>query len=284
MSMSKGSKMAQFINYRMRFIIQDERQLVGIFMGFDRHMNIVIGDCEEFRKLPSTKGSKSNKTDLNEERERRTLGLVILRGEEWISTAVEGPPPPDKSRTKSMSASASAVPGSGLGRAAGRGVPNASLVHAQPGLAGPVCGVGGPAPGMMQPQISRPPVPALQFSALGMTYPNAPVMRPPGQKIQGFPPQSGPPQMPLRGPPPPGQYPPGSRPGSAPPGHFQMPPHYAQRPGMPVLPPPMMCGPPPPSRPGMPPPPGGQVPVYGPPRPGMPPPPNSQQPPQNQRQ
>uniref|UniRef100_A0A7C9CP91 Sm protein B n=1 Tax=Opuntia streptacantha TaxID=393608 RepID=A0A7C9CP91_OPUST len=289
MSMSKSSKMLQFINYRMRVTIRDGRQLVGKFMAFDRHMNLVLGDCEEFRKLPPAKGKP------NEEREdRRTLGLVLLRGEEVISMTVEGPPPPEESRAKSVGAAAMAGPG--LGRAAGRGVPTAPLVQAQPGLAGPVRGVGGPAPGMMQPQISRPPMPAAQLSAPPMNYPAAPVIRPPGQQMPGFPPPGGPPQMPPRGPPPqvppPGQFPPGSRPG----GPFPVPPppQYAQRPGMPVPPPPMMRGPPapprpgmqapPPPRPGMPPPPGGPVPVYGPPRPGMPPPPNAQQPPQNQQQ
>ncbi|CAG7887137.1 unnamed protein product [Brassica rapa] len=193
-------------------------------MAFDRHMNLVLGDCEEFRKLPPAKGKK-----INEEREdRRTLGLVLLRGEEVISMTVEGPPPPEESRAKAGSAVALAGPG--MGRAAGRGVPTGPLVQAQPGLAGPVRGVGGPSPGMMQPQISRPPV-----------------MRPPGQMLPP-PPAFGPPG----GPPPP---PYGQRPMGPPPGGMMRgppPPHGMQ-------------GPP---RPGMQPPPGGFAPQRpGPPPP-----------------
>ncbi|KAJ6887318.1 hypothetical protein NC651_027607 [Populus alba x Populus x berolinensis] len=269
MSMSKSSKMLQYINYRMRVTIQDGRQLVGKFMAFDRHMNLVLGDCEEFRKLPPAKGKKNN-----EEREdRRTLGLVLLRGEEVISMTVEGPPPPEESRAKAVSAAA--VAGPGLGRAAGRGIPTAPLIQAQPGLAGPVRGVGGPSPGMMQPQLSRP-----QLSAPPMTYPaasglptgGAPIVRPPGQMPPMPYPGQGPPMG--RGPPPPGppQF------AGRPPQGFPMPPQFAQRPmggppqvqmmrGPPAPPRPGMPAPPPP-RPGMPLPPGGHVPVFGPPRPG----------------
>lgn len=268
----------------MRVTIQDGRQLVGKFMAFDRHMNLVLGDCEEFRKLPPAKGKKTNE----ERDERRTLGLVLLRGEEVISMTVEGPPPAEESRAKAVNAAAMAGPG--IGRAAGRGIPTAPLVQAQPGLAGPVRGVGGPAPGMMQPQISRPPVP--QLSAPPMTYPAAPVIRPPGQ-MPMFPGQAPPPVG--RGMPPPVPPPQFSaaRPGGAPPQPFPVPPQFAQRP---MGPPPtgqVMRGPPPPPRPGMPappprpgmpPPPGGAVPVYGPPRPGMPPPPNPQNQQQNQQQ
>ncbi|CAN6585403.1 hypothetical protein ACFX2I_015285 [Malus domestica] len=283
MSMSKSSKMLQFINYRMRVTIQDGRQLVGKFMAFDRHMNLVLGDCEEFRKLPPLKGKKTNE----ERDDRRTLGLVLLRGEEVVSMTVEGPPPQEESRAKA--ASAAALAGPGLGRAAGRGIPTAPLAQAQPGLSGPVRGVGGPAPGMMQPQISRPPVPNL--SAPPMSYPAAPVIRPPGQ-MPGYPGQP-----PMGRGPPPGVPPPqfARPPGGGPPQQFPGPPQmqFGQRPMGPPPPGQMMRGPPPPPRPGMqappprpgmPPPPGGGMHMFGPPRPGMPPPPNPQNQQQNQQQ
>ncbi|KAK2078332.1 hypothetical protein QBZ16_004201 [Prototheca wickerhamii] len=93
MSLSKTSKLLQYINFRMRVTLNDKRQIVGRFMAFDRHMNLVLGDAEEYRKLPPKKGIPDD-----EREQRRVLGLIIVRGDEVIDLTIEGPPPADESR------------------------------------------------------------------------------------------------------------------------------------------------------------------------------------------
>jgi len=233
---TRSTKMMQYINYRMRVTMLDTRQLVGRFMAFDKHMNLVLGDCEEFRYLPPKKGTTEDQRE-----ERRVLGLVLLRGEEIISLQVEGPPPSGDMKPRNQVAPA----GPGAGKAAGRGLPVAAPGQAPAGLAGPAFGVGGPAPGMMQP---RP-----QISAPGVAYPAGPRpgMPPPGMPPPGMPP-------PGMGPPRPGMPPPGMLPPGMPPPRPGMPPFGAPPPGMrppPGMPPPGMPPPGMPSpRPGGPPP------------------------------
>lgn len=226
--LSRTGKLLSYVNYRMRVTLVDARQIVGRFMAYDRHMNLVLGDAEEFRKLPPKKGKSEE-----EREERRVLGLVLLRGEEVISLTIEGPPPSADLVERAQAAPA----GPGMGRAAGRGLPVAAPGQAPAGLAGPARGVGGPAPGMMapRPQMQAPPQ-----------------MRPPGGPMPGMPPgvrPGGPPPM-MGMPPRPGMGPPPMGMGMPPPG--MMP---GMRPGMgpPGMPPPGM-GPPPGFRPGMPPP------------------------------
>lgn len=164
----------------MRVTVTDGREIVGRFMAFDRHLNLVLGDAEEFRKLPPKKGIP------DEDREqRRVLGLVLLRGDEVVDLVVEGPPPADEDR---LARAAAVAAGPGMGRAAGRGMMPQAPGFAPAGLAGAAPGVGAPAPGMMMPQVRAPPM-----------------MRPPPP---GFRPGMPPPGMPPPGMPPPSFRPP----------------------------------------------------------------------------
>lgn len=124
-----------------------------------QHMNLVLADTEEFRRIKSKAAKSSSSTaapgkastptpaaPLVETEQKRTLGLTIVRGTHIISLSVESPPPADPSARLGTSApggvGGAAPPtlsaGPGISRPAGRGLPG--------GLAGPALGVGGPAP------------------------------------------------------------------------------------------------------------------------------------------
>ncbi len=84
--------MLSLINWRMKVTINDGRAFVGQMLAFDRHMNLVLAECEEFRRIRPKK--KQGETEAGPVQEmKRTLGLVILRGETVVSLSVEGPPP-----------------------------------------------------------------------------------------------------------------------------------------------------------------------------------------------
>lgn len=80
MSLRKA-RMPDLINYRLRVTTIDGRQLVGTLLAFDKHMNLVLSETEEFRVTKKTKAEQ-----------QRPLGLVILRGETVVSCSVEAPP------------------------------------------------------------------------------------------------------------------------------------------------------------------------------------------------
>lgn len=109
-------------------------------------MNLVIADAEELRRI-----KRKNKTTekLVEAEEKRTLGLIILRGQEVVAAVMDGPPPGDPSARLGQEKPTGAVvaataAATGIARPAGRG--------AGVGLQGPAAGVGGPGFGGFPPQ------------------------------------------------------------------------------------------------------------------------------------
>jgi len=125
-------------------------------------MNLVIADCEEFRRVksrnkrPTAPGAPPAPDIENEE--KRLLGLIILRGSNIISTTVEGPPPSDPSTRLGTGAGAGVAAlttGPGVSRPIGRGAPAPGLMGPTPGL-GRAPGMGAPPPSFGPPG-SMPP-------------------------------------------------------------------------------------------------------------------------------
>ncbi|QIX00433.1 hypothetical protein AMS68_005950 [Peltaster fructicola] len=210
MATRKQLKMVNFVNHRMRVEMKDGRQITGQMLGFDRHMNVVLVDAEELRK--TRRKVKGQGEKFLESEEKRTLGMLIVRGAEIVGCTADGPPPADPSarlgseKQAPVPATATAA-APGISRPAGRGS----------GLQGPAVGVGGPAFG--GPAFGGFPPPG--------GFPGGPQFGgPPGGFGRGFapPPPGGAPGFPgFQGGPPPGfqqQFPPGGR-GFPPPGGYQ---------------------------------------------------------------
>ncbi|KAK4167066.1 small nuclear ribonucleoprotein [Cladorrhinum sp. PSN259] len=194
----------------MRVTLNDGRQMTGQMLAFDKHMNLVLADTEEFRRIkrkqnkPAAPGASSSSAQTIEQEEKRTLGLTIVRGAHIVSLSVESPPPADPSARLGKSTAggiaSTLTAGPGVARPAGRGA-------APPiSLAGPAAGVGGAVPPPAFPGV--PGFPA----APGFPGRGAP---PPGFG-GGFPPAGFPGA--------PGGFPPGFPPGGAPPPGFNPPP------------------------------------------------------------
>ncbi|KAF2732274.1 Sm-like ribonucleoprotein [Polyplosphaeria fusca] len=201
---NRQGKMQNLINYRMRVTLQDNRQMTGQMLAFDKHMNLVLADTEEFRRTRRRAGKGVPGAALTETEERRAIGLTIIRGAQVVSLSVDGPPPADPAARMGGGASgtttaAALAAGPGMSRPTGRGMPS--------GLTGPVPGAAGP--GFFPPGNFGGPPP---FAGRGGPPGGPPPFGgPPGGPPGGF---GGPPGNFGGGPPGPGRgFPPGGFPG-----------------------------------------------------------------------
>ncbi|KXS18334.1 Sm-like ribonucleo protein [Gonapodya prolifera JEL478] len=212
LSMSKNSKILALLNFRLRITIQDGRMFVGQMIAFDKHMNVVLSECEEFRRVrpkgkPQTApGTSTAQAERPPEREeKRNLGLVILRGENIVSISVEAPPPTADERLRGAGFAA----GPGIGRPAGRGLPVAPMGAPAP----PVSYARPPMPGPGGPPMAGGPPPGFPGAPPPGFRPGMPLPPPPAGFRPGMPPPPGPGGLPA---PPPGFRPPMPGPGGAP--------------------------------------------------------------------
>ena len=208
--MSKSQRLLSLLNHRLKIQTQDGKTIVGQMIAFDKHLNIVLADCEEYRTIRSSTSSKRKSSsnqqhpdvgaDADRRQERRTLGLVILRGEVIVSMEVESGAPPESSSRKRQSALAELTGGQGLpsqfatkGHVVAPQLPIMPVLPRMPPAAG-VMGYGQP------PQM--PGMPPMYVPGMPVPPPMLPQM--PGMPM--FPHNSGvpmPPQMPGMPPPPP---------------------------------------------------------------------------------
>lgn len=116
-------KAADLINYRLKIIVSDGRYLIGQMLAYDKHMNLVLGECEEYRRVKRKAKDGAKAETLSEE--KRSLGLVILRGDTIVSMTIEAPPPPTSEAKAKLSAQVNSQATSNIGvvKPMGRGAP-----------------------------------------------------------------------------------------------------------------------------------------------------------------
>lgn len=191
----------------MRVTLLDGRQLSAQLLAFDKHMNLVLADTQEFRtkrKQTKTGAPGASAAQTIEQEEKRTLGLTIVRGAHIVSVSVESPPPADPStrlgKPQAGGISSTLAAGPGVARAAGRGAAPISLAGPAAGV-----GVGGAAPPAPFPGFPGAPPPGFPGRG-GREFEPAPALL---YRIYAYI---------LAAPPPgfPGAFPPAGFPGNAP--------------------------------------------------------------------
>lgn len=146
----------QLVNSRLRLTLVDGRVLLGQLLAYDKHMNLVLADTEEYRR--PKKATPAQATEM-----RRSLGLILLRGQHIVSMTPEGgPPPADANRTRT---------------------PASVLMAAQGNAMRPGMPVMQPVPGMVPPPMGMPMQPGF------VPPPGMPMMPPPGMAMPPRPPQ-----------------------------------------------------------------------------------------------
>lgn len=95
----KNTRLETLLNYKVRVTTSNTSTFVGTLLSYDKFMNLVLVECEEFRLLKKSKTYldqvKNNDGEVDQSKikeQKRLLGLVILRGENIVSVVAEAAP------------------------------------------------------------------------------------------------------------------------------------------------------------------------------------------------
>ena len=121
-----GRSMLDYLQRTLCVTLSDGRLLVGRFVAFDPHMNIVLNAAAEYPRH-----SNATLAAAGREKNKREVGLVVLRGEHVVNvTAVKkkvGATP----AAVNAPAGAAAVPGGALPKSSVPQLPKASGARRQ---------------------------------------------------------------------------------------------------------------------------------------------------------
>ena len=65
--------------------------LVGTFLAFDKHLNVILSECEEYRIRRKGKLIINIIGNVDIET-KRTVGMIVVRGDNIVSLSAEAPP------------------------------------------------------------------------------------------------------------------------------------------------------------------------------------------------
>lgn len=89
---TKKTKMSDLVDSRLKVMSIDGRFFVGTLLAFDKHMNLVLSECHESRLSRRQQALLRVPNSEPPVYEKRSLGLVILRGEQVVSLSIESGP------------------------------------------------------------------------------------------------------------------------------------------------------------------------------------------------
>lgn len=158
------------------FVIPSHQGLDVSLIMENKHLNLVLADTEEFRRIRKKPGKTAGGSgSLIEADEKRPIGLIILRGKNVMGvTPISKPPSGAGARfgkARGAGAPATMASGPGIARSAGRGMPG---------------GLGGPPPGAAPGFPSFGPPPGFGRGA-PPGFPPGPPGPPGGAGFPGFP-------------------------------------------------------------------------------------------------